>query len=159
MLAAAEIYATWTRDLIFFLEPGQEPQPERARTLEPKGFGIERRRIHRLLGDEASLRALEPEGGIQVAREALVLWPRQRQTDLVAGLELTLDESGSLKVDEGFHADRPGLYAAGDLLYQGHRNINTAIHMGNMAAATTVVELGDRSHVRTYSDHIFCSNK
>ena len=34
-----------------------------------------------------------------------------------------------------------GIYAAGDLTYGGHQNTNTAIHMGNMAAAWMVFDL------------------
>ncbi len=141
MLEAAEIYAQWSRDLVFFIEPGQEPTRERDAALHAAGFRIERRRIRRLLGDAEGLQALELEDGSRVARRALVLWPQQRQSDLVQGLGLPLDESGALPVDSGFRTARAGLYAAGDLLYQGHQNVNTALQMGNMAAATMVMDL------------------
>ncbi len=144
MLAAAEIYATWTDDLIFYLQPGQEIAPEREQALRARGFGIERRPIARFLGDEAGLQALELADGSRVERRAMVLWPRQKQTDLLSGLGLDLDETGSLPVDEGFRTARPGLYAAGDLLYQGHQNVNTAIHMGNLAASTMVFDQAQR---------------
>lgn len=141
MLAAAEIYATWSDDLIFFLMPGQEIAPEREVALRARGFAIERRPVACFLGDETGLQALELADGSRVPRRALVLWPQQRQTDLVAGLGLDLDESGALPVDAGFRTILPGLYAAGDLLYQGHQNINTAIHMGNLSASTMVFDL------------------
>lgn len=141
MLAAAEIYATWSDDLIFFLQPGQEVEPAREAELKARGFAVERRPVARFLGDADGLQALEVADGSRVARRAMVLWPRQRQTALVAGLGLDLDAAGALRVDEGYRTARPGLYAAGDLLYQGHQNINTAVHMGNLAASAMVMDL------------------
>ncbi len=141
MLDAAEIYATWTDDLVFFLEPDQSPTPQREAELEARGYGLERRRIHRFIGDENGLTGVELEDGSQVAREGFVMWPHQRQTDLVAGLDLEIDDTGCVLVDAAFRTSQSGLYAAGDLLYQGHQNVNTAIHMGNLAAATMVMDL------------------
>ncbi len=141
MLDAAEIYRTWSEDLVFFLEPGMEPSQEREADLLAKGFGLERRRIRRFLGDEDGLKALRLEDGSEVERAAMVLWPHQRQCDLIASLALTLDDAGAVVVDEGYRTGIDGIYAAGDLLYQGHQNVNTAIHMGNLAAATMVFDL------------------
>ena len=145
MLDAAEIYRTWTDDLIFFLEPGQAPSAQREAELKAQGFGLERRRIHRFVGDDGGLSGVELEDGAHVAREGFVMWPRQRHTDLVAGLGLDKDDRGCVVVDESFRTSRPGLYAAGDLLYQGHQNVNTAMHMGNLAAATIVMDLAMRA--------------
>ncbi len=141
MLEAAEIYRTWTDDLIFFLEPGMEPDPARQEDLAAKGFGLERRRIRRFLGDDAGLSAVELEDGSLVARKAMVMWPHQKHCDLIASLDLETDAQGSVVVDQGFRTSRGGLYAAGDLLYQGHQNVNTAMHMGNLAAASMVFDL------------------
>ncbi len=141
MLEAAEIYRTWTDDLIFFLEPGMEPSLEREGELTAKGFGLERRRIRRFLGNAEGLSAVEVDDGTTVDRAAMVVWPHQKQCDLIANAGLALDDSGSVVVDEGYRTGVEGLYAAGDLLYQGHQNINTAIHMGNLAAATMVFDL------------------
>lgn len=141
MLDAAEIYGTWTDDLIFFLEPGQSPTPEREAQLRGRGFGVERRRIHRFVGDDGGLTGVVLEDGSEVTRQGFVMWPRQRHTGLIASLGLQQDDQGCVKVDEGFRTSRPGLYAAGDLLYQGHQNVNTAMHMGNLAAAAMVMDL------------------
>lgn len=140
MLEAAEIYAEWTRDLVFFLPPGAPLPAEREATLTANGFAIERRPIRRFVGRDGALSAVEVEGGV-VPREAMVVWPRQRQTHLVASLALDLADGGCVAVDAGFRTSRPGVYAAGDLLYQGHQNIATAMHMGNLAAATMVADL------------------
>ncbi|MTH98373.1 NAD(P)/FAD-dependent oxidoreductase [Roseibium sp. RKSG952] len=140
MLAAAEIYRTWTEDIVFFLEPGPEPAQERAAELTAQGFGLERRRISRFIGTDDGLTAVRLEDGTDMRREGFVIWPFQKQTDLVADIGLTMDERGFAVVDPGYRTNIDGLYAAGDLLYREHQNINTAMHMGNLAASTMVFD-------------------
>lgn len=148
MLAAAEIYRMWSEDLTFFIEPGQEPSQARQSELERLGLRLERRPIHRLVGDDTGLKSVALEDGDHVACEAMVLLPHQRHTDLVASLNLAQTEDGSISVDEGYRTAVPGLYAAGDLLYQGHQNVNTALHMGNLAAVSIVVDLAQQKAAR-----------
>lgn len=140
MLEVAEIYQTWSDDLMLFLDSDMEVTPQRRAALEAKGIAIEERPIARLLGKGSSLQAIELADGVQVEREALVVWPFQSQTQLVTSLDLALDDDGCLQVDAGFRTTISGLYAAGDLIYAGHQNVNTAIHMGAMAAATMVLD-------------------
>ena len=52
-----------------------------------------------------------------------------------------MTDDGYVVVDEAFHTSLPNVYAAGDLLYAGHQNTNTALHMGNMAAVSMVFDL------------------
>ncbi|GAB5375597.1 MAG: hypothetical protein AcusKO_20590 [Acuticoccus sp.] len=93
-----------------------------------------------LRGTDGVLDAVVLADGAAIARDALVLWPFQSQTSLVGSLGLSLDADGFVTVDAGFRTSRPGIYGAGDLLYGGHQNINTAAHMGNLAAATLVLD-------------------
>ena len=141
MVDIVEIYRTWTDDLILFLEPGIDLNAEREAELFEKGFGIERRSVQRLHGDGNDLQHIELDDGATIGRDALVLWPPQQQTDLVSSLGLNLDENNCVVVDDGYRTSLDGLYAAGDLLYAGHQNVNTALHMGNLAAATIVLDL------------------
>ncbi|WP_298820626.1 FAD-dependent oxidoreductase [uncultured Roseibium sp.] len=48
---------------------------------------------------------------------------------------------GYAGVDEGYRTSVAGIYAAGDMIYAGHQNTPTALHMGNMAAAAIVMDL------------------
>ena len=79
--------------------------------------------------------------GSSIDREILLVWPHRVQCDLVGSLELPLTDDGYVRIDEGYRTDMPGIYAAGDLVYGGHQNTNTAIHMGNMAAASIVFDI------------------
>lgn len=141
MLDVAEIYRTWTDDVMLFLGAGISIDGGREADLLSKGFRVERRPVRRLLGDESQLAAVELDGGERIERAALILWPLQSQTDLVRALGVALDDAGCVIVDDGFRTDIDGLYAAGDLVYFGHQNVNTAIHMGNLAAAAIVLDL------------------
>jgi thioredoxin reductase len=51
-----------------------------------------------------------------------------------------LNDAGCVVVDDGYRTELPGVCAAGDLIYSGHQNVNTAIHMGAMAAAAMVLD-------------------
>lgn len=141
MLAVAEIYLQWTDDLILYVEPGIDVPPSREAKLASRGVRIDRRRIQRLRGDGSDLQSVELEDGAVIERQALVLWPFQSQTALVKTIGIPLNEGGCVIVDDGFRTQRRGIYAAGDLTYSGHQNVNTAIHMGAMAAAAMVLDL------------------
>ena len=141
ILAAAEVYRNWTSDLIMFVAPNIEVTPERASSIEALGVKLVRGEVRALEGPGGELTHVVMVGGSRFAREILLVWPHQTQCDLVRMLGLALDDDGFVSVDEGYHTQMPGLYAAGDLTYGGHQNTNTAIHMGNMAAASIVFDL------------------
>ena len=141
MLEVAEIYLQWTDDLILFVEAGLNVPPGREAKLASKGVRIDRRGIRRLLGDGSELHAVGMEDGAVIERQALVLWPFQSQTGLIKAMGVPLNDAGCVIVDDGFRTQSPGIYAAGDLIYSGHQNVNTAIHMGSMAASAMVLDL------------------
>lgn len=136
----APIYQAWCADLILFLADGVTPDDRQREALEARGIAIEPRAIARLHNTGGCLEGVELVDGEVLQRDALVLVPFQAQTALVAGLGLAADADGFVTVDEGFRTSRAGIYAAGDLIYGGHQNINTAAHMGNLAAATLVLD-------------------
>lgn len=141
MLDVAEIYLQWTNDLILFVEPNIEVPPGRDTALASRCVRVDRRRIHRLLGDGCNLQAIAMDDGTVIERQTLVLWPFQSQTELVKAIGVPLNDGGCVIVDDGFRTQLPGIYAAGDLTYSGHQNVNTAIHMGALAAAAMVLDL------------------
>lgn len=140
MLDVAPIYQVWAGDLALFVDEGVAIQPAQEAALRQRGVTLERRAVRRLLGRDGRLEAVGLSDGAVVARDTLVLWPFQEHTALVEGLGLALDDGGFVAVDEGYRTSREGIYAAGDLLYGGHQNINTAAHMGNLAGATAVLD-------------------
>jgi 2-polyprenyl-6-methoxyphenol hydroxylase-like FAD-dependent oxidoreductase len=56
----------------------------------------------------------------------------------------------ALAADRGvrFAAPAAPCRLAGDLLYAGHQNVNTALHMGNLAATAMVLDLAKRGFAR-----------
>lgn len=115
MLDWARFLLGWSSDVTVFTDGRYEvPGPIRER-LEQAGVQVEERGVRALIGS-TELEAIELEDGHRLARRVLFMHPPQRQTDLVAGLGLALDEQGYVRVDEHRQTSRPGIYAAGDLL-------------------------------------------
>lgn len=124
VIASAEMFLDfsmfltgWTRDVVVFTE-GAFPVPADKRAqLERAGVRLEERRIRRLVpsADGSALEAVELEDGTRVAREFLFARPPQRQTDLVQGLGLALDEQGFVRINEQRETSVPGIFAGGDL--------------------------------------------
>ena len=141
LLEVAPIYLTWSDDLLLLLEPDIPLSPQQEEELQAKGIAIERRTIRALKGEGSALTTIELADGTTLSRRCLVVWPHQKQTALVRGLDLPLNDEGAVVADTAFRTSLEGVYAAGDLLYAGHQNVNTAAHMGNMAAATMVLDL------------------
>lgn len=140
VLDAAEIYRNWTPNLTYFVAPGLSPSPDRRQQIRDLGADIIDGLPQRLVSENGNLQRAEFPGGATTDLDCLLVFPHQRQTSLVAALDLTMTDAGYVAVDDGFHTSEPGIYAAGDLTYPGHQNTPTALHMGNMAAATIVMD-------------------
>lgn len=137
---AAEIYDNWAKNLTYFLAQDLSPGAEREKQLLDLGAVIEQGLPKRVRHENGFLTHVEMADGSAVELDCLLVFPYQRLPELVAGLNLSLTEAGYVAVDEGFRTSQAGLYAAGDLVYPGHQNTPTALHMGNMAAATIVMD-------------------
>ena len=105
----------WSRDVTAFTSGAVEVTPELRARLERGGVVIEERPVTRLIGDGA-LTAVELADGSTRPLEALYMHPPQRQTALVRGLGLRLDELGCVALDEQRQTSIPGIYAAGDVM-------------------------------------------
>ena len=141
ILAAAEVYRNWTNFLTLIVEPSIEVSDERARAIRRLGIELVRGTVDTLRGHGRNLSDIVLRDGQVVASQVLLVWPKQKQTDLVKSLGLALDDGGYVVVDNNYRTRTDGIYAAGDLVYGGHQNTNTAIHMGNMAAAWMVFDV------------------
>ena len=141
MLEAAEVYRNWTEDLVLFVPPAVELAEQRALEIEAGGITIVRRSIVGLEGDGEQIREVTLDDGSAFERDVLLIWPYQRQCQIVDSLAPSMTEDGYVVVDDGFRTSLPKVYAAGDVLYGGHQNTNTAIHTGNLAAATMVFDI------------------
>lgn len=140
VLDAAEIYRNWTPNLTYFVAPELSLSPERRQQILDLGADIIDGLPQRLMSETGKLQRVELPGGATTDLDCMLVFPHQRQTGLVDDLDLTMTADGYLTVDDGFRTSEPGIYAAGDLTYPGHQNTPTALHMGNMAAATIVMD-------------------
>jgi len=117
----------WTTDVVVFTNGAFAVPAEVSSRLAAHDVKIEERRVRRIVScaDHGAcgnhLEAIELEDGQRIARQALFVRPRQRQTDLVKALDLTLDQAGFVVVSDRMETSRAGVYAAGDLttLLQG----------------------------------------
>ena len=140
VLDAAEIYRNWTKNLTYFVDPALTLTPDRRQQIEGLGTIIVDGLPNRLHADGGDLQQAELADGTMVELDCLLVFPHQRQTGLVDALGLTMTDAGYVSVDEGFRTSLADVYAAGDLTYAGHQNTPTALHMGNMAAASIVMD-------------------
>lgn len=110
------------------------------------GVRLEERPIRALLG-EGRLEAVELADGERVAVSALFARPPQRQTPLVAGLGLDLDEHGFVRVSPQAETSRKGIHAAGDLTTM-MQSAMLAAGAGAMAAAfiNHLLVMGPEAH-------------
>lgn len=141
MIDIIEIYRMWSDDLVVFLEPGIEPDPARIADLSAKGIVVEPSPIRRVVGDGQRMRAVDLADDRSVARHTLIWWPKMEVPGLVTDLGLTLSDGGDVAVDDGFRTSRPGIYAAGDIVYSDHQTTATAIHQGGACAAAVVFDI------------------
>lgn len=141
VIDAAEIYLNWTSDLTYFLAPDILLPNDREQVLLEKGIKLVRQLPQALSGTNNTLSHAHLPDGQQVALDCMLIFPRQKQVELVSRLGLELTDAGNVAIDDGYRTSLKNIYAAGDLTYSGHQNTPTAFHMGNMAAATIVMDL------------------
>jgi len=119
LAAHAAIATAWTREVVVFTDGRFELPSDTRASLTQRGIRIETRRLRRFVssddGGSPTLAAVELEDGVRVACKGLMARPPQRQTKLVAGMGLALDEMGLVTVDMMGKTSRAGIYAAGDL--------------------------------------------
>ncbi|POF29304.1 NAD(P)/FAD-dependent oxidoreductase [Roseibium marinum] len=140
VLAAAEIYRNWTPHLTYFIDREMELQSDRRALLVSMGIKLEEALPVEIHGANGNMTHVELPDGRAVRLDCLLVYPYQKQVNLIADAQVALGAGGSVEVDEGYRTSVPGIYAAGDLIYEGHQNTPTALYMGNMAAATMVMD-------------------
>ncbi|MDC0717260.1 NAD(P)/FAD-dependent oxidoreductase [Nannocystis bainbridge] len=114
MLEWALLLRGWSPTVVVFTDDAFAVPADTRAHLQQAGVAIEPRKLKRLVG-AGTLTAAELTDGDRIAIEGLFVRPKQHQVPIVAGLGLTLDEHGFVKVDDFKQTSRPGIYAAGDL--------------------------------------------
>lgn len=128
----------WTSEVTLF---AQEVGDDLRQRLSAVGIRIETAAVTRLVGTGHQLEAVELTDGRQVACEALLMHPPQRQVALVEALGVALDDEGFVRIDPMTRETSiPGIYAAGDLTTRAQAAVLSAA-AGMQAAAVINAEL------------------
>ena len=132
----------WSDDVVV-LTDGGPLDAEQAEALARAGVPVYTQRVTGLIGPGRELEAVRFADGVALPRRALFAAMPQRQTPLVAGLGLDVDEAGYVRVDMQMRTSIPMLWAAGDVTSRMQQVVESAaqgLRAGAMiTAALTVV--------------------
>lgn len=141
MLHFAVMLRSWTQDVTLFTGGAFEVPIEARAQLDAAGVRIEADPIERLRRRGQALDGVELGDGRFVPVDALFAHPPQRHVDVVAALDLALDDAGYVRVDPmSRETSIPGIYAAGDLTTRAQGAVLAAAS-GAQAAAMLNYEL------------------
>ncbi|WP_426748729.1 NAD(P)/FAD-dependent oxidoreductase [Myxococcus faecalis] len=127
----------WTSNLTLYTQGHLALTAEQRESLRRAEVRVVEGKVRGLIPtqDGQRLEAVELEDGTRVPQEYLFAHPPQKQTALVQGLGLALDELGFVKVGPTLETSVPGIYAAGDLTTRLQGAL-VAASAGAMAAYT-----------------------
>lgn len=137
-LPFARMLQGWTSKLSLLLEKGLALPEGEAEALAEAGIPVHQGEVAEVLLEAGRLKGLRLLDGRHLPTEQLVLHPPQKQTALVQSLALPLDPLGFVVANEmGGVVDRPGLWAAGDLITPGQSALLAAAAGMRAAAGIT----------------------
>ena len=128
-----QLLRSWSSNVMLFTSGAFELPAACRRTLAAAAIPVEERRITGLAREGRALTGIIVEGGVTVARDVLFFRPHQRQTPVVTGLAVALDEHGYVRIGEDHETSIPGIHAAGDLTTHYHGAL-AAASAGSKAA-------------------------
>lgn len=131
----APLLKGWTGD-VAVVSHGEPLEPSIQSVLEAANIPVYPQRIVALEGPGSHLEAIRFADGSSLERRGLFVKPTQRQVALVAGLDLDLDESGYVEVNEQQHTSLSMLWAAGDLTARQPQQVLEAAAAGGRAAGS-----------------------
>ena len=131
----APLLASWSDDVVVCTN-GASLDPDTEQALATHDIALRPEPIAELEARDGVLDAIRFEDGTRLARHALFVIAAPRLPDLVAGLQLELEQRGFVRVDEDGATSMPGLFAAGDLTSRRHQVIEAAAQ--GLRAAMTI---------------------
>ena len=96
---------------------------------------------------------VDQEGNTETLAADLVIWALSQQPDLQALPDLTLQDNGTLAVDNRQMTNFNGIFAAGDAV-TNRRNLPTALASGRTAAQAVISYLENRDQVAILPDQL-----
>ena len=114
MLRSAPLLRAWSDQLSVHPGPGLVLDEAARADLRAHEIALDERAIMGLEGEEGELEALRLEDGSLVPCGALLLRPKQRQSDLVLFSGLAIEDNGALRVDDTHETSMERVHACGD---------------------------------------------
>lgn len=142
-LHGALMISGWSDDVVLLTDGPSGLDADQEAKLAAAGITVDERPVAELLSSDGRLTAIRFTDGTQLERGGLlVAITLRRQDDLADQLGLEVADHGDMivgavVVDKMQKADRPGVFAAGDITGQS-LNVAGAIASGSMAAAQAV---------------------
>ena len=131
----APLLRGWSSNVVVCTN-GQSLDQETEAVLSAHDIGVRTAPVAELVAVDGHLDAIRFDDGTSLARQAVFVIGVPRIPELVANLELALDERGFVSVDEDGATSTPGLWAAGDLTSRRHQVIEAAAQ--GLRAATAI---------------------
>ena len=142
----AMLISQWTRDLIVFTNNVGRVTAHQEATLGSLGIRVERRAIVDVTGERDRMTGVALEGGVVIPRVGGFVRPNWTPSLAFADdLALAVDDQGLLVVDECGRTSVSGVYAAGDTVQPGPRQLIVAAGAGATVASTVNRDLITRS--------------
>lgn len=130
----APLLKGWSNDILVLTHGEDLPAPIHD-MLGSLNIPVFKPRVVRLEGRGRALSEIVLADRRSLRREGLFVAGRQRQCDVVADLNLELDDGGYVVVDEMGATARPMLWAAGDLTTRSQQVVEAAAQGGRAGAA------------------------
>jgi thioredoxin reductase (NADPH) len=129
-------FLTYTRDVVFLVEPDARLSARCRRKLEEAGIKLLRGRVKRVsAGDgEGAPRVVLEDRSVLRPDYLFSLYGSQPRTDLLRGLGVALAGNGHVRIDDKNRTSLPGFFAAGDVTDKHSHQVATAVHEGAAAA-------------------------
>ena len=108
--------------------------------LAERGIALVEGPVTAFIGEGKWLTGVSVEGTGTVPLDHVYISPPQRQTPLVQGLGLELNDAGYVTVNDMLETSIPGIYAAGDVITP-RQQVHHAIHTGATAGGNVASDL------------------
>jgi thioredoxin reductase len=135
---SAVALGAWSKDTVVICPESMPGIDDVRAAAQSRGSDVISGTIRRLHHRDGSLYAVEFDDGRILERDTLVWTPQQQQqpfiTSVIDELELTVDDSGFLVVNDQQLTNVAGLYAAGDVASRWKQSFTSAVAAGATAA-------------------------
>jgi thioredoxin reductase (NADPH) len=128
-------FLTYTRDLIFVMEPGRKLKARCWRKLGAAGIPVRYGRVKRVRASGERIERVVLDDGAELRPDYIFsLYGSDPRTELLRALPVALTRTGHVRIDDKNRTNLPTFFAAGDVSDRYGHQVATAVHEGATAA-------------------------